>query len=100
MFVFVIHAFLFRTMSFWCLSQDGKLCFSDDTWPDGFHVRKGDVVFFLPYAMGRMKFLWGENAEEFKPERWINEHGLFQQESPFKFIAFQVRKIYLFILYH
>ncbi|GMN40872.1 hypothetical protein TIFTF001_010095 [Ficus carica] len=29
---------------------DGKLCFSDDTLPDGFSVRKGDAVAYQPYA--------------------------------------------------
>jgi len=74
------------------LSQDGKICFSDDTWPDGYSVRKGDAVAYYPYAMGRMKFLWGDDAEEFRPERWLDENRHFQQESPFKFTAFQVRK--------
>ena len=41
--------------------------------------------------MGRMKSLWGDDAEEFKPERWIDENGFFKPESPFKFSAFQVR---------
>ncbi|GKV16319.1 hypothetical protein SLEP1_g26977 [Rubroshorea leprosula] len=68
---------------------EGKICFADDTMPDGFRVREGDLVGYQPYAMGRMEFLWGHDAEEFRPERWIDENGLFQQESPFKFTAFQ-----------
>ena len=68
------------------------MCFSDDTWPDGFSVKKGDMVLYQPYAMGRMKFIWGDDAEEFRPERWLDENGLFQDESPYKFIAFSVRK--------
>ncbi|PON56767.1 Cytochrome P450, E-class, group IV [Trema orientale] len=71
------------------LRDDAKICFSDDTLPDGFSVRKGDMVAYQPYAMGRMKFLWGEDAEQFRPERWLNENGIFQPESPFKFTAFQ-----------
>lgn len=73
------------------LPQDGKLCFSDDTFPDGLSVRKGDQVAYQPYVMGRLKWLWGDDAEEFRPERWLNEDGVFQQESSFKFTAFQVR---------
>ncbi|PON59995.1 Cytochrome P450, E-class, group IV [Trema orientale] len=68
---------------------DWKLCFSDDTLPDGFSVRKWDTVSYQPYAMGRMESLWGDNAEEFRPERWLDENGLFRPESPFKFTAFQ-----------
>ena len=40
--------------------------------------------------MGRMKFLWGTDVEDFRPERWLNEDGVFQPQSPFKFTAFQV----------
>jgi hypothetical protein len=42
--------------------------------------------------MGRMKFIWGDDAEEFRPERWLDKNGIFQEESPFKFIAFNVIK--------
>jgi hypothetical protein len=67
-----------------------KYCFSDDTLPDGYAVRKGDMVNYQPYPMGRMKFLWGVDAEEFRPERWLDDGGVFVPESPFKFTAFQV----------
>lgn len=53
------------------------------------------MVAYQPYAMGRMKFLWGEDAQQFKPERWIDENGCFRPESPFKFTAFQVSTISL-----
>lgn len=68
------------------------MCFADDTFPDGFSVKKGNLVSYVPYSMGRMKSLWGEDAEEFKPERWLDHNGVFQQESSFKFTAFQVKK--------
>jgi hypothetical protein len=41
--------------------------------------------------MGRMKFLWGADAEEFRAERWLDDAGVFVPESPFKFTAFQVK---------
>ncbi|KAK4559931.1 hypothetical protein RGQ29_008930 [Quercus rubra] len=85
-----LHAALTETLRLYpVVPVDGKVCFSDDTWPDGYCVRKGDAVAYHPYAMGRMKFLWGDDAEEFRPERWLDENCLFQQESPFKFTAFQ-----------
>ncbi|GJT43746.1 cytochrome P450 [Tanacetum coccineum] len=71
------------------LPVDPKICFSDDVLPDGCSVTKGSVVAFTPYAMGKMKFIWGDDAYEFKPERWIDRNGLFRTESPFKFTAFQ-----------
>lgn len=70
--------------------QNPKMCMSDDRLPDGFHVKKGDVVAYQPYAMGRMRFIWGEDAQEFRPERWLDDNGCFRPENPFKFTAFQV----------
>ncbi|EIM91637.1 cytochrome P450 [Stereum hirsutum FP-91666 SS1] len=38
------------------------------------HVRviKGDIIYIPIRAMNRSKELWGEDAHEFKPERWEN----------------------------
>ena len=72
--------------------QENKVCFADDILPGGYNVRKGDIVFYQPYAMGRMEYLWGKDAEIFRPERWLDDGGVFQPESPYKFSAFQVRK--------
>lgn len=58
--------------------------------PDGFEIKKGDSIDYQPYPLGRMKFLWGDDAEEFKPERWLDKDGAFVPQSPFKFTAFQV----------
>ncbi|TVU31940.1 hypothetical protein EJB05_23652, partial [Eragrostis curvula] len=69
--------------------EDNKQCFSDDVLPDGSSVSKGDIVFYVPYAMGRMEYLWGKDADVFRPERWLDENGEFRPESPFKFTAFQ-----------
>ncbi|XP_015071900.1 cytochrome P450 704C1-like [Solanum pennellii] len=85
-----LHAALTETLRLYpAVPVDPKICFSDDTLPDGFSVKKGDMVCYLPYAMGRMKFIWGDDAEEYKPERWLDGDGFFRQENPFKFAAFQ-----------
>ncbi|WOL05715.1 Cytochrome P450 [Canna indica] len=84
-----LHATLTETLRLYpAVPVDVKYCFSDDTLPDGFSIKKGDLVNYQPYPMGRMKFLWGEDAEEFKPERWL-KNDVFVPESPFKFTAFQ-----------
>ncbi|KAL9606638.1 MAG: hypothetical protein Q9179_000224 [Wetmoreana sp. 5 TL-2023] len=36
-------------------------------------VPKGTIVDYMVYAMHRRKDLFGEDAEEFRPERWLNE---------------------------
>ncbi|XP_020255567.1 cytochrome P450 704C1-like [Asparagus officinalis] len=85
-----LHATITETLRlFPSVPLDSKVCFSDDTLPDGFDTEKGDVVFYMPYAMGRLTYLWGEDAEVFRPDRWIDANGYFQPESPFKFTAFQ-----------
>ncbi|KAL6193225.1 hypothetical protein ACLB2K_034309 [Fragaria x ananassa] len=84
-----LHAALTETLRLYpAVPLNIRMCFCDDTWPDGFSVKKGDMVVYQLYAMGRMKSLWGDDAEEFRPERWLDENGLFQDESPYKFIAF------------
>ncbi|XP_068642357.1 cytochrome P450 704C1-like isoform X2 [Aristolochia californica] len=85
-----LHAALTETLRLHpAVAVDYKSCLSDDTLPDGFRVKKGYKVGYLPYAMGRMKFLWGEDAEKFRPERWLSDDGIFQPASPFKFASFQ-----------
>ncbi|KAL6580488.1 hypothetical protein OROMI_008512 [Orobanche minor] len=86
----LLHAALSETLRLYpSVPADGKVCFSDDTFPDGFSVKKGNLVAYVPYSMGRMKSLWGEDAEEFRPERWLDQNGIFHHESSFKFTAFQ-----------
>ncbi|KAI3770248.1 hypothetical protein L6452_01375 [Arctium lappa] len=85
-----LHAALTETIRLYpALSMDPKTCFSDDVLPDGGFVKKGEVVVYMPYAMGRMTHIWGDDALEFKPERWLDEDGVFHPASPFKFTAFQ-----------
>ncbi|CAL4940274.1 unnamed protein product [Urochloa decumbens] len=86
-----LHAALTETLRLYpSVPLDNKQCFGDDVLPDGSSVSKGDIVFYVPYAMGRMEYLWGADAEAFRPERWLDGgSGEFQQQSPFKFTAFQ-----------
>nr|XP_043629397.1 cytochrome P450 704C1-like [Erigeron canadensis] len=85
-----LQATLTETIRFYpALPLDPKTCLSDDVLPDGCMVKKGDTISYLPYAMGRMEFIWGDDAQDFKPERWLDHDGRFHPESPFKFVAFQ-----------
>lgn len=84
-----LHAALTETLRLYpAVPLDGKCSENDDVLPDGFKIKKGDGVNYMAYPMGRMTYIWGEDAEEFRPERWLDD-GVFQPESPFKFTAFQ-----------
>ncbi|KAF9603741.1 hypothetical protein IFM89_037827 [Coptis chinensis] len=86
-----LHAALTETLRLYpAVPVDAKLCLSDDMFPDGFKVRKGVMVAYQPYAMGRMDSIWGDDADNFRLERWLDNNGVFHSESPFKFTAFQV----------
>ncbi|MCL7028276.1 hypothetical protein MKW94_014140 [Papaver nudicaule] len=85
-----MHATITETLRLYpAVPQDSKGVLEDDVLPDGTKVRAGERVVYVPYAMGRMEYLWGPDALSFNPDRWFNKEGLFESASPFKFTAFQ-----------
>lgn len=48
-----------------------KVAVNDDVLPDGTVIPAGCNIAHTPFVMGRSKAIWGEDAAEFKPERWI-----------------------------
>lgn len=52
-------------------------------------VKAGEVIIFSDYTMSRTKEIWGEDAEKFKPERFLTtrEDGsiTLRRYSEFKF---------------
>lgn len=41
--------------------------------PDGSVVPAGSIIGMNPYIVGRNTSVWGEDAEEFRPERWLRD---------------------------
>lgn len=62
-----------------------KYVLKDDTLPNGTFVPRGSCVIFSSYCMGRSPDLWGKDAEEFKPERWLTMEG---PVDPYKYPVF------------
>ncbi|EFJ22054.1 hypothetical protein SELMODRAFT_151517 [Selaginella moellendorffii] len=84
-----LHACISETLRLYPpVPRDGKYAANDDVLPDGTKVKRGDSVAYVQYSMGRMEFLWGPDALEFKPERWI-KNSEYQPQSPFVYTAFQ-----------
>jgi cytochrome P450 len=84
-----LHAALSESMRlFPPVPINSKLTVDDDVLPDGTHVSKGWFADYSAYAMGRNKNLWGEDCREFKPERWLDDEGVYQPSDQFKYPVF------------
>nr|QWT69375.1 CYP86A7 [Gynostemma pentaphyllum] len=69
--------------------QDSKHVINDDVFPDGTFVPAGSSVTYSIYSIGRMKFIWGEDCLEFKPERWLAPNGKkIELQNTYSFVAF------------
>ncbi|RYR66585.1 hypothetical protein Ahy_A03g012607 isoform D [Arachis hypogaea] len=69
--------------------EDSKHVVNDDILPDGTFVPSGSMVTYSIYSVGRMKFIWGEDCMEFKPERWLSEDGTkFEVQDSYRFVSF------------
>lgn len=55
------------------IPQDCKYAVRDDWLPDGTPVPKGSLLLYSPYVVCRLPSFWGEDAGEFRPERWLKE---------------------------
>nr|ABR16451.1 unknown [Picea sitchensis] len=69
------------------LPLDRKQVSENVVLPDGTPIKKGTVIFYIIYAMGRMESIWGNDCMEFKPERWLNK-GVFLSHPAPKFAVF------------
>lgn len=68
---------------------NGRTANQDTTLSDGTFLKAGTRVLLPTYAASRMTWMWGEDALEYKPERWIDaDTGKLKVVSPFKFMIF------------
>lgn len=69
--------------------EDSKHVVNDDVLPNGTFVPAGSAVTYSIYSIGRMKFIWGEDCLEFKPERWLSADGnKMEVHDSYKFVSF------------
>ncbi|KAG6662678.1 cytochrome P450 94A2-like [Carya illinoinensis] len=73
---------------------DGKEVVGKDVLPDGTMVKKGMMVTYHIYAMGRSEVLWGSDWAVFKPERWLERDEMDKQwrfvgRDPYTYPVFQ-----------
>ncbi|GAA5807169.1 hypothetical protein MFLAVUS_000523 [Mucor flavus] len=61
---------------------------NDDIWPDGTQILKGEYVNYQTFCQGRLTKIWGPDAKEFKPERWIASNGSLIRAEQGKWSAF------------
>nr|AWD38964.1 cytochrome P450 family 96 subfamily A polypeptide 147 [Descurainia sophia] len=59
-----------------------------DVLPSGHKVEAHSKIVISMYALGRMRSVWGEDASDYKPERWISDEGGLRHEPSYKFLAF------------
>ncbi|CAG8512513.1 9054_t:CDS:10 [Paraglomus occultum] len=68
--------------------RSAKIAVNDDVLPDGTFIPAGTVVSYHHYSLGRSKIIWGDSAEEFRPERFLDANGDVRKISPFIFPVF------------
>ncbi|KAI6244617.1 Cytochrome P450 [Erysiphe necator] len=64
-----------------------KECQEPTILPDGTFLAKDSIVCWCIWAINRSSLIWGDDAETFRPERWINDE-VFKPRSAFEFPVF------------
>ncbi|XVE76995.1 hypothetical protein DITRI_Ditri13aG0026200 [Diplodiscus trichospermus] len=69
-----LHAALTITLRLYpMIPVDVKCAEVDDILPDGHKVKRRDKVAYIAYAIGRIPYIWGEDAKNFRPKRWLKD---------------------------
>ncbi|RDL37106.1 Uncharacterized protein BP5553_04539 [Venustampulla echinocandica] len=64
-----------------------KQCEHATTLPDGTFLPQNAVLVWCTWAMNRSRFTWGEDADQFSPERWLEDGNLISKTA-FEFPVF------------
>jgi cytochrome P450 len=70
-----------------------KYCINDDYLPNRnnselpYFIKNGTYIQINSYTLHRIKNLWGDNANEFYPERWLNKEYT-KNLHPYQYIPF------------
>ncbi|KMZ74787.1 hypothetical protein ZOSMA_122G00550 [Zostera marina] len=66
-----------------------KSAVQEDTLPSSHKVKPDSKIMISVYSMARMEGVWGNDCQEYKPERWINPvTGKIRYEPSYKFMSF------------
>lgn len=58
------------------------------TLPDNTHLPTKSVIVWCPWAMNRSHITWGDDADTFRPERWLTESGTVLNKAAHEFPVF------------
>jgi len=83
--VYTTAAFMETLRLYPSVPSDIKTAVNDDVLPNGVKVPAGTTIVYHMYIWGRAPELWGPDASEFKPERWL---GAEEKHSQYKYITF------------
>jgi cytochrome P450 len=58
-----------------------KQCEKATTLPDGTFLPQHAILVWCTWAMNRSRLIWGDEAEDFKPERWLEDGNLISKTA-------------------
>ena len=71
----LLHAVCNETLRLYPTVPSTVRVATKDTTINSQHIPKGTRIQIVPWAINRSPQLWGSNATEFCPERWIEKDG-------------------------
>ena len=85
-----LSAFCNEVFRLWPPVAIAKRVPTNDTTILGHHIPKDTLILIVPWAINVSKVLWGDDAREFKPERWMRPGtaGTGGAESNYAFLTF------------